>query len=81
VHALRQLERSLPGVQDSGPQMLRLRIDDADNELFAQRDFWVKIARRSTRYRLTAEPVALLVSEYRRRKARGDRLGRSSSKR
>ncbi|MGC9479169.1 hypothetical protein ACP4I1_34160 [Streptomyces sp. WG4] len=81
VHALRQLERSLPGVQESGPQMLRLRIDDADNELFAQRDFWVKIARRSTRYRLTAEPVALLVSEYRRRKARGDRLGRSSSKR
>ncbi|MFA3877772.1 hypothetical protein ABS735_29580 [Streptomyces sp. MMCC 100] len=81
VHALRQLERSLPGVQESGPQMLRLRIDDADNELFAQRDFWVKIARWSTRYRLTAEPVTLLMSEYRRRKARGDRLGRSSSKR
>ncbi|MBZ6142528.1 hypothetical protein [Streptomyces olivaceus] len=81
VHALRQLERLLPGVQDSGPQMLRLRIDDADNELFAQRDFWVKIAQRSTRYRLTAEPVTLLLGEYQRRKARGDRLGRSSSKR
>ncbi|MFJ9982381.1 hypothetical protein [Streptomyces cyaneofuscatus] len=81
VHALRQLERLLPGVQDSGPQMLRLRVDDADNELFAQRDFWVKITRQNNGYRLTAEPVALLLGDYRNREARGDRLGQSASKR
>ncbi|MEH0557328.1 hypothetical protein [Streptomyces sp. B21-101] len=77
VHALRQLERVLPGVQDSGPRMLRVRIDDADNELFDQRDFWVKVTRHDNRYRLTTEPVALLLGEYGDRRARGDRLGRS----
>ncbi|WP_432164198.1 hypothetical protein [Streptomyces tendae] len=81
VHALRRLERLLPGVQDSGPQMLRLRIDDADNELLAQRDFWVKITRKINGYRLTTEPVEILVGEYLKRKVRGDRLGRPMPKR
>ncbi|MEU0119428.1 tetratricopeptide repeat protein [Streptomyces bobili] len=81
VHALHQLKSALPGVQKSEPRMLRLRIDDADNEFLAQRDFWIKVTLQSNRYRLTSEPVALLVGDYRDRRARGDRLGRSAPQR
>ncbi|USQ89894.1 tetratricopeptide repeat protein (plasmid) [Streptomyces phaeoluteigriseus] len=81
VHALHQLKSALPGVQKSEPRMLRLRIDDADNEFLAQRDFWIKVTLQSNRYRLTSEPVALRVGDYRDRRARGDRLGRSAPQR
>ncbi|MEV6406630.1 tetratricopeptide repeat protein [Streptomyces bobili] len=81
IHALRKLKSVLPGVQKSEPRMLRLRIDDADNEFLAQRDFWIKVTLQSNRYRLTSEPVALRVGDYRDRRARGDRLGRSAPQR
>ncbi|WP_254643896.1 caspase family protein [Streptomyces sp. BV286] len=76
MKALLQLELRLTAVTVVQPGVVQVRIEDAANPVWAQRDFWVHITTRGKQgHRLSAIPVSLEVGDHMSREARGDRRG------